>query len=191
MDGRRLQPAREPFQVSARLAGLQAYQVILYSKALHPELFTLRDRRTVKRPGFELEAWIMQGRHLLRFERSGFCACELLTDQERSPASGVVCAFLCAGERDFEHTFDREGISYMTTVQTETLGDNIYDTTYVELLDLARQSRGLVATWEDEHGKGLSVIDIQDYAREVHAQCYHMLPLGGLVVRTQSIFEHE
>ncbi len=48
----------------------------------------------------------------------------------------------------------------------------------------------MLATWDDEHGKGLSVIDLQDYAGEVHAQCYHMLPLGGLVVRTQSIFEH-
>ncbi len=111
MDGRRLQPGKEPFQVTAKVSGLQAYQVILYNKALHPELFMLRDRRKVKRAGYELEAWIMQGKHLLRFEREGFCACELLTDQERSPASGVVCAFLCAGERDFEHTFERESVT--------------------------------------------------------------------------------
>src|SRR5256885_3777635 len=112
---------------------LQAYQVILYSRALHPELFQLKGRRVHKRGDYELETWVMPGQHILRFGHKKLCASELLTDQEKSPATGIVSAFLCAGERDFEHRFTKEGVVYMTTVQTETLSDNVFTATFDEL----------------------------------------------------------
>ena len=31
---------------------------------------------------------------------------ELVTDQPRVPATGIVTGFLCTGERDYEHRFD-------------------------------------------------------------------------------------
>jgi hypothetical protein len=169
---------------------LQAYQVIVYSRALHPEHFPLRGRRVHRRGAYELEAWVMPGQHVLRFTYGAACVCELVTDAEKSPVSGMVSAFLAAGERDFEHKFEREKFTYMTTVQTENLAENLYAATYDEILELAREKRALHHAWEDEQGKCLSVIDVIEMNKEVHAECYHLVASGGVVVRTQTLFEH-
>lgn len=34
------------------------------------------------------------------------------------------------------------------------------------------------------------MIDTQRYNREIHAQAYHLIAQGGVVIRTQTIFEH-
>lgn len=169
---------------------LQSYQAILYDRALHPELFPLRDRRVVAHDDYEAEAWIMAGAHLLRFEHKGLCACELVTDRETGlPENGVVTAFLCAGERDFEHSFKKDNVNYMTTVQTETLSENLYIATFDELHQYATEAHALIHQWQDECGRCLSIIDMQRYNGEIHAQSYHLMAQGGLVLRTQTIFE--
>lgn len=171
---------------------LQTYQTILYNKALHPEFFPLRSRRVVKNGTYELELWIMSGSHVLRFEHGPVCCSELVTDQESNlPDTGVVAAFLCAGDRDFEHRFPRDRVVYMTSVQTETLSENLYTATMAELLDFAKGAEALVHHWEDESGPCVSILDAQQLHKEVHVQAYHMMSQGGLVLRTQTLFEHD
>ncbi|MFZ4574154.1 MAG: hypothetical protein ACOYN0_07135 [Phycisphaerales bacterium] len=172
-----------------RSNSLQTYQIVFYERALHPELFQLRGRRVVRQGKYELEAWVMPGQHVLRFESGAVCACELLTDQERNlPSTGVVAAFLCAGERDFEHRL--RGATYMSTVQTETLSENLYANTFEEMVQFSRENQALSHFWTDDTGRCASIVDIQRYQDQVHAQAYHLLASQGLVVRTQSIFEH-
>ena len=175
----------------ANPSSLQSYQMLLYDRALHPELFQLKGRRVVKHAAYEFEGWLMEGSHLLRFEHGPLCACELVTDEEHNlPTAGVVTAFFCAGERDFDHKFRDTPVNYITTVQTETLGENLYLTTFDELAEFARESRALIHRWNDAAGPCLSILDIQRFSREVHAQSYHLLATGGVVLRTQTIFEH-
>lgn len=172
---------------------LQSYQTVLYSRALHPELFQLRSRRVVKHGDYELEIWLMHGSHVLRFERGALCASELVTDQDsRSlPTSGIVSSALCAGERDYEHRFEKLGVTYMNTVQTEALSENLLAATFKEMTEFARDSGGLMVQWDDEHGRNLSLLDVQPFSKQVHAQAYHLIANGGVVVRTQTIFEHK
>ena len=173
-------------------SALQTYQTIVYDRALHPELFELRGRRVVSHGDYELEAWIMDGRHLLRFDLGESSTSELVTDQEQGlPTHGVIQTFLCAGERDFDHEFKDKGVRYMTTVQTETLSEALFVATYEELAADARENRALMHEWRDEAGRCLSIVDIQRYNKEVHVQAYHLLAQGGAVLRTQSIFEHD
>jgi hypothetical protein len=170
---------------------LQTYQVILYNRALHPDAVGLKGRRVVKHGEYELEAWILPGTHMLRFDYHTLCASELLTDLEKpAPLQGQVSAFLCAGERDFEHRFVKDRVTYMTTVQTETLSDSLYAATLEEMADHARANRSLSHAWDDENGKCLSLLDIQRMAKQVHIQTYHLIASASLVLRTQSIFEH-
>ena len=170
---------------------LQSYQVLLYSRALHPELFPLRGRKVVRHGNYEFEVWVMEGAHLLRFEHATLCACELLTGQEgKLPEAGLVTGFLAAGERDFEHRFVRDRVTYMHTVQTETLSENLYVSTFDEILDYGRSAETLIHRWETEEGENLSMVDMQRFNKEIHAQCYHLIAQGGIVIRTQSIFEH-
>lgn len=173
-------------------SALQTYQSVIYNRGIHPELFDIRDRRTVLHGRYAFEAWALPGRHVLIFEFGGHTLTELVTDQERGlPDSGVVEAFLCAGEREMEREFEDMGIGYMTSAQTEQLGENLYHATYEELDELARETRALAYRWTDEAGTCMSIIDTQRFAREVHIQAYHMIAREGLVLRTQTIFEHK
>lgn len=169
---------------------LQTIQTLVFRRALHPELFELRGRSVIRHGDYELESWTMDGSHVLRFEHRGFCCCELVLDQPRQlPDVGLVDAFFCAGDRDFEHKFDRDGVNYLTSVQTEQLSENLYASTYEELTDFGVQSGALMNRWDDGSGPSLSMLDTQRYAKEIHAQSYHMMARGGIVLRTQSIFE--
>lgn len=178
-------------QSPVRANSLQSYQMIVYSRALHPELFQLKGRKVFNRGQYELEAWLMHGMHVLRFAHEGVTACELLTGMEKSPTSGMVSAFLAAGERDFEHRFEKGRVVYMTTVQTETLTENLYDATYEELSRLQSENRAPAVRWNDDAGRCLSLSDVQLYNDQVHVQCYHMIANGGVVIRTQTLFEHK
>lgn len=177
---------------AAKSANLQAYRLILYRRALHPELLPVKGRRTLAHGDYEFEAWIMPGAHLMRFQFDGVCATELVTSMELSlPERGLVAALPCAGEKDHEHPFS-DAVKYLTTVQTETLPENLYGATYRELVGFGKERDALIHLWTDgEGGKCASILDIQRFRREIHAQSYHLIAQGGVVLRTQSIFEHK
>ncbi|QOJ01361.1 MAG: DUF2617 family protein [Phycisphaeraceae bacterium] len=173
-----------------RVNSLQTFQVVFYDRVLHPELFALKGRRVVKQSGYEFEAWLMPGSHVLRFEMGEVRASELVAEQDRSlPMKGVVHAFVCAGEHEWEHTFAKQGVTYMTTVQSETLAENVYESIYREMSEHAREMGSLCHAWEDEAGRCLSLIDIERRSKDVSAECYHLIASSGLVLRTQTIFE--
>jgi len=179
-------------QPIAKSTSLNSYQSILYDRALHPELFELQARSVVQGEGYELEAWVIPGQHVLRFECGMVCCSEVVTDNDQHlPEQNRVQALFCAGEHDVEHEFEEQPVRYMTSVQTEQLGENIYDATLREMLDHAASAdeHALVHRWVDAFGENLSLIDIQRYAGEVHAQAYHLLARGGVVIRTQTLFE--
>lgn len=166
------------------------YQSVLYDRELHPEIFPLKSRRVFRNGEYELEVWMMCGSHVFNFAHKNLCASELVTDAESLPqAGGVLSAFLCTGERDYEYAFNEAKVAYMTNVQTETLADNIYNATYQEMLDFAAESQALLHEWEDDVGRCLSLVDVQRYKSQVHAQAYHLQANGGVVLRTQTIFE--
>ncbi len=178
-------------EIAAKPNAVQSYQTVFYDRALHPELFDLCDRKVVQAAEYEFEAWLMQGAHLLRFERGPVCACELVTDQEQGlPQSGVVTTFLCAGEREHEHVFQPSNVAYLASVQTETLTENLYLNTLEELTAFGVESGAVMHAFEDAAGPCLSMVDVQRFATEVHAQCYHLKAVAGMVLRTQAIFEH-
>lgn len=175
----------------AKSGCLQDYRLLVYRRALHPELFPVRDRLSLQHMDYEFEAWAMPGAHLMRFLHRGTCATELITaDDQDFPTRGQVADLPCAGERDHEEEFE-DGVRYVSTIQTEQLPETLYRDTYDELVEFGRENEALVYEWTDpEKGRCASILDVQRYRREVHAQTYHMLSQGGVVIRTQAIFEH-
>ena len=173
-----------------KMTGVHPYHLVLYKRALHPELVNLKKRKLIPVPGGEFEAWLMPGSHVLRFQIRSFCVCELVTDRNDGlPTNGAVATFPCLGEKDFEHVFSEPGITYVTSLQTETLNENLYMQSYREISQLSREVDGIVHAWESEAGQCLSLLEIQRHGREVHTQAYHLLAQGGLVLRTQTILE--
>ena len=169
---------------------LQAYSMLLYRNALHPEFFGIEGRRRIEHGEYEFEGWIFRGGHALRFQLDGLCLTEIVIDQTESlPERGLAASFACAGEKDHDATFG-DRLVYMTSMQTELLTDHLYLGTYAEMLEHGRECEGLMSIWSDESGKpNLSLLDMQRFSDQVHVQGYHLRSDCSLVLRTQSIFQ--
>ena len=174
---------------SGKTTSLQAYTMLVYRKPLHPAFFGIEGRRRIDGPNFEFEGWIFPGGQAARFQTGNITVCEVVTDEVQNlPEKGLAANLPCAGERDFESTFG-DAVTYMTTMQTETLSDHLYESTYREMLEHARSSNSLV--YMPQRGSNrpeVSILDIQRYREEVHVQGYHLRADCGLVLRTQSLF---
>ncbi len=169
---------------------VHTHQMVVYNRALHPEHFELKARRLVKHEGMELEAWIMgHGTHVLRFGHRGSCACELLTDQHKSPSSGVLAAYPCLGEHDHECVVDPLRIAYMLSIQTETVPESVFQATMREMKSAGETNDRLVLEWSDSAGPCLSVIEFEPFPNQIHAHCYHFLAQGHMILKTSTLFE--
>ncbi len=165
---------------------------MLYQRALHPELFELQDRRMHRHGEYEAETWLVPGGHVVRYQADGQCLTEtVVEDGDHLPEHGLLHALACLGEKDYElQPHESAKVGYVTTIQTEFLTDNLYASTYREMLDFADENESLCHEWIDiEGGPNLSLLDVQKYRGEFHFQSYHMINFCGLVLRTQSIFE--
>ncbi|MGD9690467.1 MAG: hypothetical protein AB7K52_12075 [Phycisphaerales bacterium] len=186
-----------PTHSPTKTVAAQAYQLVLYRRALHPELFQLKDRKTLRAGDFEFEAWLMPGSHALRFQHRIMCISELVTDKDDGlPTSGAVATVPCAGEHDFEHEFADGRVCYFATIQTETLNDALYRSTYRDMKTYVADTGAMAHEWSLPGaalagGKCLSVLEVHRYPREIHAQSFHLIADSGLVLRTQTIVEHE
>lgn len=88
-----------------------------------------------------------------------------------------MAAFLCIGEQDYNHAFKSGPVNYITTVQTETLAENLYLSTFEELLAFGKEGEAVIHQWEDEVGPCLSMLDTQRYSREMHVQASTCWPI--------------
>ncbi len=170
----------------------QLLRLMVYNRALHPELFELQARRIERHGDYEAECWIASGGHVVRFQYNAQVMSETVIDQgDHLPETGLVHALPCLGEKEYEHEPREPGqIAYVTTVQTETLAENLYLATLREMQDFARETGSIWHDWQDSAGvPGLAVLDVQKYRREFHIQSYHLLGASGMILRTQSIFE--
>lgn len=168
----------------------QTFRLLLYQRALHPELFRIQNRRTLDHTDYELESWIMPCGHVLRYQTQGMCLSELLTEQDQPlPDRGLLQNIPCLGEKDVDEIIDGR-VRYVTSIQTELLSGNLYAATYAEMRDFAGESEAMSYEWTDkEGGMNMSVLDVQRYKKEVHAQSYHLVGTAGFILRTQTIFE--
>lgn len=170
---------------------LQAYTLLVYRKAVHPEFFAIDSRRRIENGGIEAEAWVFRGGQVVRFQQDRLCICEVVTDQPHAlPERGLIKNTLCAGEHEHEETLS-DALTYMTTVQTETLAEHLYVGTYREMVAHAKENESLVVEWADPStGKpNLSLVDLQRYRGEIHVQGWHLRSDCGLVLRTQSMLQ--
>jgi len=176
--------------LSNKSQSAQIFRLMLFQRVLHPELFTIQDRRTITRENYELEAWLMPRGHALRFRAGSQCLTEVVTENDSQlPERGQIHSLPCIGEKEYDEIINEE-VRFVAAVQTETLSDNLYNTTLTEMRDFATETGAMSHEWTgDEGGTNLSVLDIQRYKNEIHAQSYHLIAANGFVLRTQSIFE--
>lgn len=175
--------------VGHKYMSVQMIRLMVYRRPLHPELFDLQARRIERHGDYEVESWLTDGGHVVRIQHAGESMTETVIDTgDHLPESGLLHALPCIGEKDFELTDDPH-YNYVTTLQTETLTENLYSATYREMQEFARETGALSWQWTDGNKPCLSMLDSQKYRNEYHFQSYHLIGSAGFVLRTQSIFE--
>ena len=174
---------------SRTTTSLQAYHTLLYRVPLHPEFFRIEAREKSSHTNYGFESWLFKGGHAFRFELDDLSVTEIVTPEPGIiPERGLVTSLPCAGEKDHESEI-ADRVTYVTSIQTETLSDHLYQGTYREMLEHGRMSEGLLKVWEEGGPPNLSLIEHQRYADEVHIQGYHLRSDCLMVLRTQSIFQ--
>ncbi|MCH2138808.1 MAG: hypothetical protein MK074_07130 [Phycisphaerales bacterium] len=174
-----------------RDTGLQSYQMLLYRTPVHPEFFKIGGRHHVQLANYEFEAWVHPGGHTVRFEYDGATVTEVVVPEAMElPDRGVLTTIPCVGEKDFEEVYS-ERISFVTSIQTETLSEHLYMGSYREMLEHGGSEDCLVVRGEDPTTglPDLSVLELQRYADQIHVQSYHFIGDGAMVLRTQSILQ--
>lgn len=175
--------------VNGKTSIAQLPKLMLYRRPLHPELFNFVGRRTDRHGDYEVDSWLVDGGHVVRFAVDGRNMVEaVLEGNDHLPESGLIHAMPCLGEKEYDLE-DAEGIGYFTTLQTESLTENLYLATYREMKDFARETGALFFEHSTPAGPNLVVLDSQKYKREFHFQSYHLTAHNGSVLRTQSVFE--
>jgi len=178
--------------IGQKSSNTQLFRLMAYQRALHPELFDLQVRQSQRLENYEFECWLMPAGHVVRFQAQGQALTETVIERgDHLPEKGLVHALPCIGEKEYERQPQpQDKIGYVTTVQTETLTENLYMATYREMCDFAHDAGAMAHRWTDKDGVlCLSLLDTQKYKRELHVQSYHLTGVTGLVLRTQSIFE--
>lgn len=173
-----------------KTTSLQTYHMLLFRNGVHPEFFDIEARKRIVHCDYEFESWMFKGGHVCLFEHDGICLVEVVTPSlDRLPERGLVTSMPCAGEKDHDATFG-DRITFMTSIQTETLSDHLYLGTYNELLKHSEECECLMGHWYGESDRpNLSLVELQRYTDQVHVQGYHLRSDCGMVLRTQSIFQ--
>ncbi|XAM00512.1 hypothetical protein OT109_03795 [Phycisphaeraceae bacterium D3-23] len=175
--------------ISSKTAVSQIPKLMVYRKPLHPELFSFHGRRVDRQGDYEIESWVVQRGHLVRFIVDGQSMTEaVLEGGENLPEAGLAHALPCVGEKEYDHGIEGR-IRYMSTLQTEVLPESLYLATYREMVEFASDTNALSKDEDTPAGPNLVVLDCQKYKREFHFQGYHLTAHNSTVLRTQSVFE--
>ena len=177
-------------QAQDKLIEQPTYSMALFRTALHPEFFGIEDSLTIEHNGYNFEAWLIKGTHVLRFEYEGTCVTEVIApNTDDLPERGHVTSLVCASERDHEQEFG-DRITLINSMQIELLPEHLYGDSYQELTDFGKEAGAKIIEYTTDNGqRGASILDVQRYNEELHVQSYHLHSKNGVVLRTQSIFE--
>lgn len=177
--------------VSHKSYNAQLFRLMVYQRPLHPELLDLQGRQLHRHGDYEAECWVAPSGHVVRFQIDpNNAVTEVVIEKgDHLPELGLVHALPCMGEKEFE--LEPEGnIGYVTTIQTESLTENLFMATYREMQASALETNALLYEWKNDDGAmSLSMLDCQKFKQEFHLQSYHMIGASSMVLRTQSIFE--
>lgn len=163
----------------------------LYQRPLHPELFTIHAKRSLKTDLYETSIWATGGSHVVTVFVGDVCLTELISFPEQQlPKRGLIERFQFRGQRTHKCTLSR-GLSYMTDFQIEKMSANLYRQSHYDLERFAR-NRGMFVVSPGAPAGGLepfSYIDFEARRDELHVHAFHAYPEQLTIIKTQSLFD--
>src|SRR3954449_7559289 len=165
--------------------------LLLYQKALHPELFKILASEQVSRRAYEADIWLVEGGHVIMFSAGKNTLTEVIvTNNAPLTDRGLLQSIPCRGEKYHEMTAGGN-IRYMISTQEEQLTQTLYDATRHEIATYADKRELMHADMpsQGEAGGYLSVLDIERRSHELLVQSFHLFDENQMVIKTQAIIE--
>jgi hypothetical protein len=165
--------------------------LLLYQKALHPELFKILASEQVSRRAYEADIWLVEGGHVIMFAAGKNTLTEVIvTNNAPLTDRGLLQSIPCRGEKYHEMTAGGN-IRYMISTQEEQLTQTLYDATKHEIVSYAAKRELMTAEVPatPDTGGSLSVLDIERRSHELLVQSFHLFDETLMVIKTQAIFE--
>src|SRR5438105_5170931 len=137
--------------------------LLLYQRALHPELFKIHATEPVSRRVYEADIWLVEGGHVIAFRAGKTTLTEVIRmNQDPLTDRGLLQSIPCRGEKYHEMTAG-ENIRYMISTQEEQLTQTLYDATKHEIATYAAKRELMSADIPavGETSAALSVLDIE------------------------------
>ena len=172
-----------------RVSGLK---FLLYSRALHPELFDLYHSQRIVKKHYEAQVWITGMGHVIGFYHGRDSLAEVIEDDiTHLPPRGQMFSLPIRGQKD--HRVDHvNGIRHLISMQVEKMSARLYNRSCEELSEQADRTGIMVSfpLWAAQRGlQPFTYLDLEAKGRQLHVFSYHAFPDERTLVKTQSIFE--
>ena len=164
-----------------------AFQV--FSRSLHPELYTIHKSRRIERSHYEAQVDITNCGHVITWNGSGVTICEVATSAHQPlPKRRCLLAKSLKGSRT-ERAQCRDGIEYRTHFQLESVEPDLFWMVQQQLGE--GPTEGLLHTF-DASGRmalgALSYVNVETRQRSMLVQAIHTFPDDYAIVKVESLF---
>lgn len=163
----------------------------LFDWSLHPELFAIRRRETIRQTDYAATVGISDAGHVVEFRHKDLTLTEVLARRDQSlPERRLILNRRVKGSRDESHELE-SGAKYHLSFQVEKLPPDVFLNMHDELLmDCQR------APISESFGganrlspAALSFIQTDIWPRSLLIHAFHTFPEDCAIVKTQTLFE--
>jgi len=163
----------------------------LFSRSVHPELFDVRERVTVRQDHYSAMLLLCDAGHVIIFRHNTQTLSEVTTSADRPlPHNRQVLGRRLKGHRDDSVEHDG-GILYHVSFQVEQLDPEVFLQCHEELLadaTRARMAHNFTPTSRLAPAP-LSLVQTEERPHSLLVHTFHTFPDNRAVVKTQSLFE--
>lgn len=163
----------------------------VYSRALHPELFSVEAQRKITGPTYEVIVQICEAGHVLTFRQKDQTITEIITaEQQLFPQHKRLLDRRIQGCRNAACQPGR-GLEYQASFQLERLEPEVFHRCHEELLMDCRGAE-LAHAFPLGHRfspNPLSLLRVEADRKSLLVHAFHTFPDSNAVVKTQSLLE--
>ena len=160
----------------------------VFSRSLHPELYTLHKSRRIERTNYEAQVDITNCGHVITWKGAGMTICEVATSAHQPlPKRRCLISKPLKGSRT-ERAKCRGGINYRTHFQLEPVEPDLFWMVQQQLG--SGSTEGLLHTF-DASGRmalgALSYVNIETRCHSMLVQAIHTFPDDYAIVKVESL----
>ncbi|TWT84379.1 hypothetical protein CA13_58570 [Planctomycetes bacterium CA13] len=160
----------------------------VFSRSLHPELYTLQQRRKYERNDYELQVDITNCGHVLTWKGAGMLVCEVATSAHQPlPKRRCLLSRPLKGSRT-ERVECRGNVTYKTHFQLEPVEPDMFWMVQEQLG--SDQTEGLLHRF-DASGRmalgAISYVNVETRQKSVLVQAIHTFPDDYAIVKVETV----